>query len=63
MPPPPHVNTRDILLGIFQFAIFIWILLMCIIYLIFPTSKESYSDCREKCMKMCIQVLLNKTEL
>jgi hypothetical protein len=62
MPPPPHVNPRDILLGIFRFAIFISILLMCIYYLILPTSKESYSECREKCMKMCIQAL-NKTEL
>lgn len=62
MPPPPHIHPRDILLGIFQFAIFIWILL-CVIYLILPTSKESYSDCREQCMKICIQALLNKTEL
>jgi hypothetical protein len=63
MPPPPHVNPRDILLGIFQFAIFVWILLICILYLILPTSKGVYSDCREQCMKICIQALLNKTEL
>jgi hypothetical protein len=59
MPPP---NPRDILLGIFQFAIFIWIILS-IIYLILPASKESDSECREQCMKMCIQALRNKVEL
>ena len=62
MAPHPHMNRRDILCGIFQFAISLWIMLLGLFFF-YLTLPAADSSVRAQCVKTCIQTLLtNKTE-